>query len=148
MRYLKILHLFGGLAVVSLFTSCYSDSYGYAPAAKRGAVAGGLIGAGLGTVIGSQSDRPLEGAAIGGAIGALGGAALGSARDDLSRYPQKALYRPSYRSSSRYDISIRYGHYTGRRPYSYNRYSGSRHHRHSHYDYRSPAPSCYLPSYY
>ena len=146
MRYLKILHLFGGLVVVSLFTSCYSDSYGYGPATKRGAVAGGLIGAGLGTVIGSQSDRPLEGAAIGGAIGALGGAALGSARDDLSRYPQRARYRPSYRSSSRYDISIGYGHYTGRRPYSYNRYSGPRYHSHSYY--RSPAPSCYLPSYY
>ena len=148
MRYLKILHLLVGLVVVTFCTSCYSDSCSYAPATKRGAVAGGLIGAGLGTVIGSQSDRPLEGAAIGGAIGALGGAALGSARDDLARYPQKARYRPSYRSSSRYDISIGYEHYTGRRPYSYNGYSGSRHHYHSRSYYRSPVPSCYLPSYY
>ena len=66
MKYRKILHVLAGLLAVSMCSSCYSDSYGYAPATKRGAVAGGLIGAGLGTVIGSQSNRPLEGAALGG----------------------------------------------------------------------------------
>lgn len=51
------------------------------PNTSTGAVAGGLIGAGAGAIIGNQSGRPLEGAAIGGAIGAGSGALLGNAKD-------------------------------------------------------------------
>ena len=120
MKYRKILHVLAGLLAVSMCSSCYSDSYGYAPATKRGAVTGGLIGAGLGTVIGSQSNRPLEGAALGGVIGALGGAALGSARDDLARHqpvyrqPQRYRQPQNFRQPQGYNISVRYGTYPGR----------------------------------
>lgn len=130
MKYRKILHALAGALIVSMCSSCYSGSYGYAPATKRGAVTGGLIGAGLGTVIGSHSSRPLEGAAIGGAIGALSGAALGSARDDLGRH------QPTYRQPQRYSLSVRYGRYPVRHhahcyssPYSH--HSPYRHRVHS-----------------
>ena len=138
MKYRKILHALAGLLAVSMCSSCYSDSYGYAPATKSGAVAGGLIGAGLGTIIGNQSSRPLEGAAIGGAIGALSGAALGSARDDRSRY------QPVYREPQRYNINLRYGRYSGNRQSHY--YSGHSYH-HSSYRHR-PAPYCHVPFHY
>ncbi|MFP6874237.1 MAG: glycine zipper domain-containing protein [Verrucomicrobiales bacterium] len=137
MKYRKILHVVAGLLAVSMGSSCYSDSYGYAPAAKSGAVAGGLIGAGLGTIIGNQSHRPLEGAAIGGAIGALSGAALGSAQDDRSRY------QPVYREPQRYNISLRYGRYPGHRQSHYQYYSGHSYH-HSSYRHH-PVPSCHVP---
>lgn len=51
------------------------------PNAQTGAVIGGLGGAAVGGIVGSQSGRGLEGAAIGGAIGALGGSAIGDAKD-------------------------------------------------------------------
>jgi len=138
MKYSKILLVVTGLLAVSMCSSCYSDSYGYAPATKRGAVAGGLIGAGLGTIIGSQSSRPLEGAAVGGAIGALSGAALGSARDDFPRH------QPVRRQPQRYNISLSYGHYPVRR--HGHRYSGSYYH-HSPYRYH-PVPLRHVPCHY
>ncbi len=49
---------------------------------KQGAVAGGVLGAATGAVIGHQKGRGLEGAAIGGGVGAAGGALLGSAEDE------------------------------------------------------------------
>jgi 5'-3' exoribonuclease 2 len=49
---------------------------------KQGAVAGGVLGAATGAVIGHQKGRGLEGAAIGAGIGAAGGAVLGSAEDE------------------------------------------------------------------
>ena len=138
MKYRKILHALAGLLAASTLSSCYSDSYGYAPATKTGAVAGGLVGAGLGTIIGHQSSRPLEGAAIGGAIGALSGAALGSARDDRSRY------QPVYREPQRYNISLRYGRYSGsRQSHHYSRHS----YHHPSYRYQ-PVPHCRVPFHY
>ncbi|MCP4849432.1 MAG: hypothetical protein GY899_15960 [Verrucomicrobiaceae bacterium] len=136
MKYSKILLVVTGLLTVSMCSSCYSDSYGYAPATKRGAVAGGLIGAGLGTVIGSQSHRPLEGAAIGGAIGALSGAALGSARDDLARHQPFYTQPQSYRQPQSYNISVRYGRY----PVRLHDHCYSSPYRH-HSPYRHPLPS-------
>ena len=125
---MKRKHLFsllGALALSFLGTSC--SDYGYAPATKRGAVAGGLVGAGVGTIIGSQSDRPLEGAAIGGAIGALGGAALGSARDDEYQRGRSYNNRPYYGSPNHY----RGGYYESSsyypRPYYGHGYSRSHH---------------------
>ncbi len=51
------------------------------PRAQTGAVVGGLGGAAVGGIIGSQSGRGLEGAAIGAGLGALGGNAVGNAQD-------------------------------------------------------------------
>ena len=59
------------------------------PETQRGAVVGGLLGAGAGAIIGNQSGRAGEGALIGAAAGGLGGAAIGNARDtERSRYQQ------------------------------------------------------------
>ncbi|MDE0821393.1 MAG: hypothetical protein OSA95_09740 [Opitutales bacterium] len=71
------------LVVTTLGLAFFSTSCG--PSAKRGAVLGGIIGAGAGAIIGHQSDRPLEGAAIGGAVGAGAGGLLGGAKDDDRR---------------------------------------------------------------
>jgi outer membrane lipoprotein SlyB len=68
------------LAIVS-FSSCATG-----PNAQRGAVIGGLGGAAVGGIIGSQSGRGLEGAAIGGAIGAIGGNAIGNSQDRRQGY--------------------------------------------------------------
>ncbi len=69
--------------VVTALIAFTSTSCG--PSGKRGAVLGGVIGAGAGAIIGHQSGRPLEGAAIGGALGAGTGGLLGGARDDERR---------------------------------------------------------------
>ena len=51
------------------------------PNAQRGTVIGGLGGAAVGGIIGSQSGRGLEGAAIGAGVGALAGNQIGASRD-------------------------------------------------------------------
>lgn len=49
---------------------------------KKGAVVGGLIGAGAGAIIGQQAGgHPITGAAIGGSVGALSGSLIGSGID-------------------------------------------------------------------
>lgn len=48
---------------------------------KTGAVAGGLLGAAVGGIIGHQSGHGIEGALIGGAAGALGGGLIGNQMD-------------------------------------------------------------------
>lgn len=48
---------------------------------EKGAVIGGLGGAGLGAIIGNQSGQALGGAAIGGAAGAVAGAIIGNQMD-------------------------------------------------------------------
>ena len=122
-------------ALIAVFgSSCYSD-YGSVHT-KRGAVVGGLLGAGAGALIGEHNDRELEGAAIGGVLGAITGGTLGSARDEAyyrsSAPPYRSynnrptVYRPtvyrSYHYSSGYYPRHSYhhhhhGHY-GRRSYS------------------------------
>jgi len=74
-------HLILTLITAATFTSCATG-----PGAQQGAVIGGLGGAAVGGIIGSQSGRGLEGAAIGGALGALGGNAIGNARDRRRGY--------------------------------------------------------------
>ncbi|MCE9529059.1 MAG: hypothetical protein K8R36_23675 [Planctomycetales bacterium] len=59
-------------SVVSLSTGCQSTNYG-----DKGALLGGLFGAGTGAAIGSNSGHPVEGALIGTAIGAITGGAVG-----------------------------------------------------------------------
>jgi len=118
-------------------SSCYSD-YGNVHA-KRGAVVGGLVGAGAGALIGGHTDRELEGAAIGGLFGALAGGVLGSARDDEYYYghsqPRYNSYRqpaPPYRSynnTGSYYGGYSYGYvrpyYAPHTHHSYNRSYGS-----------------------
>src|SRR5216684_421632 len=45
---------------------------------EKGTLAGGVLGAGTGAIIGSAVGNPAAGAAIGGGLGALGGAAVGN----------------------------------------------------------------------
>ncbi len=49
----------------------------------RGALVGGLLGAGTGAVIGNAVGDPLAGAAIGTGVGALSGAAIGAGMDEV-----------------------------------------------------------------
>ncbi len=81
------------------FIAAGCDTMG--PNQKTGTVAGGLLGAAAGGIIGNQSrHRGLEGAAIGGALGALGGAMVGSASDQRQAMantpppPSTVVYQP------------------------------------------------------
>jgi hypothetical protein len=67
--------------ILTLITVASLSSCATGPNAQRGAVIGGLGGAAVGGIVGSQSGRGLEGALIGGALGAAGGAAIGNAKD-------------------------------------------------------------------
>lgn len=58
---------------------CQSPYY-----ADRGAAGGGLLGAGVGALVGSQTGNTGAGAAIGAGLGALTGAAVGSQMDDVA----------------------------------------------------------------
>jgi len=72
--------------ILSIITAATLSSCASGPGAQQGAVIGGLGGAAVGGIIGSQSGRGLQGAAIGGALGALGGNALGNAQDRRRGY--------------------------------------------------------------
>jgi hypothetical protein len=48
---------------------------------ESGALGGGLLGAGVGTLIGLAAHRPVAGAVVGGAVGAGTGALIGNAED-------------------------------------------------------------------
>ena len=68
-------------SVVCLSAGCRSTNYG-----DKGALFGGLFGAGTGSAIGSNSGHPVEGALIGTAIGAITGGAVGdSFQADMDR---------------------------------------------------------------
>lgn len=49
----------------------------------RGALFGGLTGAGVGALVGNALGEPLAGAAIGAGVGAMTGAAVGQSLDDI-----------------------------------------------------------------
>jgi uncharacterized protein YcfJ len=100
LRTMKIQKLFL-LAVTTMGLAFFCTSCG--PSAKRGAVLGGLIGAGAGTIIGHQSGRPLEGAAIGGAVGAGAGGLLGGARDDERHAQERRHHDHRDHRDRRYD---------------------------------------------
>jgi len=51
--------------------------------ADRGALVGGVTGAGLGAIVGNAVGSPGAGAAIGAGVGALSGAAVGSSLDEI-----------------------------------------------------------------
>lgn len=74
----------------------YNGGYGggYGRSAANSTVAGALIGAGAGGIIGNQRHRGLEGAAIGGVLGALAGSMIGNSQRG---YPQQGCYsQPGY----------------------------------------------------
>ena len=72
--------LLSSLAVVFavVLTGCESPYH-----SDRGALLGGLLGAGTGAVIGGATGHPGAGAAIGAGVGALSGAAIGSGMDEI-----------------------------------------------------------------
>ncbi len=104
-------YLFTLLAAAGL--SCGMVSCAYGPDAQRGTVIGGLGGAAVGGIIGSQSGRGLEGAAIGAGLGALAGNAIGDSRDRRRGY----YYNDGYG----YNRGYHRGYYGGGNPY-YRRY--------------------------
>ena len=62
-----------------LASGCRSPYY-----ADRGAAAGGLAGAGIGAIVGSQTGDPLAGAAIGAGLGAITGNVFGAQLDEVA----------------------------------------------------------------
>ena len=76
----RTFHFFLASALIlTLAVGCQSPYY-----ADRGAAAGGLLGAGAGAIIGSQTGDPLAGAAIGAGLGALGGGVFVSQMDEAA----------------------------------------------------------------
>jgi hypothetical protein len=59
--------------------------------AQTGALAGGLLGAGAGAIIGHQSGEALAGAGIGAAVGGVGGYIIGN-ESDKDRYARYHYY--------------------------------------------------------
>lgn len=81
-RLILMKHILLSILTAATLSSC--ENMG--PSTQKGAVIGGLGGAAVGGIIGSQSGRGLEGALIGGAVGAAGGAAIGNSKDRQRRY--------------------------------------------------------------
>ena len=69
---------FSAIIMTLAFSNCAGPT---GPNTQRGAVAGGLLGAGTGAIIGHQSGHTGEGALIGAAAGGTAGAVYGNARD-------------------------------------------------------------------
>jgi hypothetical protein len=61
-----------------LASGCANSSH-----ADRGALFGGLLGAGTGAIVGSAVHNPGAGAAIGAGVGAISGAAIGAGQDEV-----------------------------------------------------------------
>lgn len=74
---MKAIKMFLTFALIALLSSSCET----APKWQKGALAGGVLGAGAGAVIGHQTDHAAEGAVIGGAVGALTGGLIGSQLD-------------------------------------------------------------------
>lgn len=67
------------LGATTFLAGCQSPYY-----ADRGAAAGGLAGAGIGAIVGSQTGNPLAGAAIGAGLGAVTGNVFGAQLDEVA----------------------------------------------------------------
>ena len=67
-----------GLAVALTAAGCASPYH-----SDRGAVFGGLTGAGVGALVGSAVGAPGAGAVVGAGVGAVSGAAIGGSLDDI-----------------------------------------------------------------
>jgi hypothetical protein len=82
----RILCTFLALATAGVFTGCQSPYR-----ADRGALWGGLGGAGVGAIIGNQTGDAGAGAAIGAAVGTLTGAAVGDELDRIEASNRAAI---------------------------------------------------------
>jgi uncharacterized protein YcfJ len=95
-------------------------------------VAGALLGAAAGGIIGNQSRRGLEGAAIGGLLGAFAGGAIQNSRQQrqYSSYNQpnynsgynQGYGQPSYQPNCQpqgYNSNYGYGQQSSYNPYSF-----------------------------
>jgi hypothetical protein len=81
-------------AALTCLAGCKSTDY-----ADRGALFGGLGGAGLGALIGSASGHAGAGAAIGAVAGALTGGAVGGALDDVDARNRAQIAAETVRAS-------------------------------------------------
>lgn len=79
---MKSFHSLIALAGIIALPSCADQG----PNTQRGAITGGLLGAGAGAIIGNQSGHAGTGALIGGASGALIGGAVGKNKDNREGY--------------------------------------------------------------
>lgn len=79
MKYYQTLIVFAGIIALP---SCADQG----PNTQRGAITGGVLGAGAGAIIGHQSGNTGAGALIGGASGALIGGAVGKNKDQREGY--------------------------------------------------------------
>lgn len=79
--------------ILNAVLACSLVSCASGPNAQRGTVIGGLGGAAVGGIVGSQSGRGLEGAAIGAGLGALAGNAIGNSRDQRYYGSRRGYYR-------------------------------------------------------
>jgi hypothetical protein len=75
MRLMRLLVVAVPMAVLAGCASPYRSD--------RGALVGGLGGAGIGAIVGNAVGNPAAGAAIGAGVGAVSGAAVGGALDDI-----------------------------------------------------------------
>ena len=105
---------FGWLPIVAVvFSGALVTGCNTTPV-QDGVVAGGLLGAGAGAIIGHQSGNQGEGALIGAAAGALAGALIGDQVDEQRTYGNQRTYsQPAPASSSRPTASG--GHWETRR---------------------------------
>lgn len=129
----------GTVLLSFVLTSCadpygygYGPSYGhggfggggYGRPPAQGAVAGALLGAAAGGIIGNQSRRGLEGAAIGGLLGAFAGGAIQNSRQQrqFSQFNQPGFH-PGYGQQNcqpqGYQPNYGYGQQSNFSPYSF-----------------------------
>lgn len=106
--------------ILSCLTALSLASCAGGPNAQTGTVVGGLGGAAVGGIIGSQSGRGLEGAAIGAGLGAIAGNAIGDSQDRRNYYNGR-YYGSRYYDGRYYDRRTAYSSYPYRRPYGYYR---------------------------
>ncbi len=95
------------LVTVSLATGCEETKSAMGSKTTQGAVLGGLIGAGTGAIVGSQTGHPGVGTAIGAGIGAVAGGLIGRA---LERQEQelRRIEAESYRRDQEIqDMAVR-----------------------------------------
>lgn len=110
------------LAPALLLSSCISPYYA-GPNETAGGVAGALLGAAAGGIIGHQSGSGLEGAAIGGVLGSVLGSAAGYSQDQYAYgYPPprpvvRRYYYDNYYSGGYDYCPPRHYHY--HRPHSH-----------------------------
>jgi hypothetical protein len=70
--------LVGSLFSIASLSGCQSASH-----SEKGALFGGLLGAGTGAIVGHAVGNTGAGAAIGAGVGALSGAAIGNGQDEI-----------------------------------------------------------------